>query len=227
MDLPGRIDRAICKRCGTCTEVCPSRGLRKIGHFYEIDQLLDVVLRDNMYYQTSNGGVTLSGGEPTLFGDYASQLLQELKSKRIHTTIQTCGYFEYPEFEMKLLNWLDLILFDVKMADAVLHSRFTGRPNEAILKNLSRLVRERPEDVIPRVPLIPGITTDAHNLREIARIFMEIGAMRCWLLPYNPLWFSKREALGKATANMPQSPLTVEEMAKVKGFFTGIELVEM
>ena len=63
MDLPGRIDRVICKRCGSCAEACPGRGLRKIGRFYDIDELLDIVLRDKMYYQTSNGGVTLSGGE--------------------------------------------------------------------------------------------------------------------------------------------------------------------
>lgn len=227
MDLSGRIDRAICKRCGTCAEVCPGHGLRKIGRFYDIDQLLDIVLRDKMYYQTSNGGVTLSGGEPTLFVDYASRLLRELKSNGIHTAIETSGCFEYSEFEIKLLNRLDLVLFDVKMADADLHSKFTGKRNEVILENLARLVRERPEDVIPRVPLIPGITTDAHNLREVARIFIEMGVRRCWLLPYNPLWFSKREALGKAPANMPQALLTGEEMAQIKGFFCGIELVEM
>jgi len=227
LDLPQRIDRAICRRCGTCAKVCPGGGLRKIGRFYEIDELLDVVLRDKMYYQTSNGGVTLSGGEPTLFIDYVSHLLQELKSNGIHTAMETCGYFDYSEFEANILRWIDLILFDVKLADPGLHSRYTGSRNEVVLENLSRLSRERPDDVIPRVPLIPGVTVDAHNLQEVAGIFRAIGAKRCWLLPYNPLGFSKREALGKPVANMPQAMLTREEITQIKGFFSGMELVEM
>lgn len=227
MDLPGRIDRVICKRCGTCAEVCPGRGLRQIGRFYEVDELLDIVLRDKVYYQTSNGGVTLSGGEPVLFIDYASQLLQKLKSNEIHTAIETCGFFEYSQFKTKILGWLDLVLFDVKLANAELHLKYTGKRNELILGNLVRLVQERPDDVIPRVPLIPGLTTDPNNLQQIADIFKEMRIRRCWLLPYNPLGFSKGETIGKPTVNMPVRMLTEEEMARIKGFFSWAELVEM
>lgn len=227
MDLPGRIDRVICKRCGTCAEVCPGRGLRQIGRFYEVDELLDIVLRDKVYYQTSNGGVTLSGGEPVLFIDYASQLLQKLKSNEIHTAIETCGFFEYSQFKTKILRWLDLVLFDVKLANAELHLKYTGKRNEVILENLVRLVQERPDDVIPRVPLIPGLTTAPNNLQQIADIFKEMRIRRCWLLPYNPLGFSKRETIGKPTVNMPVRMLTEEEMARIKGFFSWAELGEM
>jgi pyruvate formate lyase activating enzyme len=227
MDLPGRIDRKICQRCGTCAEVCPGHGLRQIGRFYEIDEVADIILRDSVYYQTSNGGVTLSGGEPTLFIDYASHLLQKLKSNEIHTALETCGFFEYSEFKAKMLGWIDLVLFDVKLANAELHLKYTGKRNEVILENLVRLVRERPDDVIPRVPLIPGITTDPDNLRQIADTFEEIGIRRCSLLPYNPLGLSKRETIGKPAVNMPMCLLTEEEMARIKGFFSRTELVEM
>ncbi|GFP22287.1 pyruvate formate lyase activating enzyme, partial [Candidatus Hakubella thermalkaliphila] len=108
--LPERIDRAICKRCGTCAEVCPSGGLRQIGRFYEIDELLDIVLRDNIYYRTSGGGVTLSGGEPSLYVDYTSQLLEKLKSAGIHTAMETNGFFDWSQFSAKILGLLDLIL---------------------------------------------------------------------------------------------------------------------
>jgi pyruvate formate lyase activating enzyme len=201
--------------------------LRRIGRFYEIDEVLDIVLRDRVYYQTSNGGVTLSGGEPTLFMDYASNLLREFKSSGIHTAIETGGFFEYPEFETKMLEWLDLVLFDVKLADASLHTKYTGRSNEVILQNLARLVRERPDDVIPRIPLIPDITTDPDNLRRIAEILMEMGVRHYWLLPYNPLGFSKREPIGKQPVNMPQRLLTAEEMAHIRGFFVDMDPVEM
>ena len=227
MDLPGRIDREICKRCGTCAEVCPGHGLRQIGRFYEIDELLDIVLRDKVYYQTSNGGVTLSGGEPVLFIDYASQLLQKLKSNEIHTAIETCGFFEYSQFKTRILRWCDLVLFDVKLANTEVHLKYTGKRNEVILENLVRLVGERPDDVIPRVPLIPGITTDPDNLRQIADTFKEMRIRRCWLLPYNPLGLSKRETIGKPAVNMPMRLLTEEEMAWIRGFFSCAELVEM
>jgi pyruvate formate lyase activating enzyme len=227
MDLPGRINRVMCKRCGKCAEVCPGRGLRQIGRFYEVDELLDIILRDEVYYQTSNGGVTLSGGEPVLFMDYASQILQKLKSSKIHTAIETCGFFDYSQFKIKMLGWIDLVLFDVKLAKAELHLKYTGKRNEVILENLARLVQERPDDVIPRVPLIPGITTDPDNLRQIADMFKEMRIGRCWLLPYNPLGLSKRETIGKPAVNMPMRLLTEEEMAWIRGFFACAELVDM
>ena len=227
IDLPGRIDRSICKRCGTCAEACPGRGLRKIGRFYEIDELLDIILRDKVYYQTSDGGVTLSGGEPTLHVEYASQLLQKLKSSGIHTAIETSGFFEWSQFNAKILGWLDLVLFDVKLADPELHLKYTGKRNNLILENLARLVQKRPDDVIPRVPLIPGITARPSNLQEISSMLREMGVRRCWLLPYNPLGFSKRKTIGKPMVNMPNHMLTEEEMIEFEGFFSWAELVEM
>ncbi len=127
LDLPSRIDRAICNRCGACAEACPGRGLRQIGRSYEIDELVDIILRDKVYYQSSGGGVTLSGGEPALHTDYCSQLLQRLKSNGIHTAIETSGFFKWSQFSTEILGWLDLVLFDVKLADAELHLKHTSR----------------------------------------------------------------------------------------------------
>jgi pyruvate formate lyase activating enzyme len=227
IDLPGRIDRAICGRCGTCAEVCPGRGLRQIGRFYEIDELLDIILRDKVYYQTSDGGVTLSGGEPTLHVDYVSQLLQRLKSAGIHTAIETSGFFEWPEFKTKMLGWLDLILFDVKLADPEVHLQYTGKRNGTILENLARLVQQRPGDVIPRIALVPGITARPGNLQQISSILRGMGIRRCWLLPYNPFGFSKQKTIGKPQVNMPDHMLTEGEIARLEGFFSWAELVEM
>ncbi len=227
LDLPGRIDRAICDRCGQCAEACPGRGLRQIGRFYEIDELVDIVLRDKVYYESSGGGVTLSGGEPASYADYGSQLLQRLKSHGIHTAIETSGFFEWSQFSTKMLGWLDLILFDVKLADPDLHLKHTGKGNEIILENLARLVQERPNDVVPRVPLIPGITTLPSNLQEISVILRRIGIRRCWPLPYNPLGCSKRGTIGKPKVNMPDRMLTEGEIDALEGFFSWAEPVEM
>ena len=227
IDLPGHIDRTICRRCGTCAEVCPSNGLRQIGRFYEIDEVFDIVLRDEAYYQTSDGGVTLSGGEPALHIDYVSQLLQALKYNGIHTAIETCGFFEWSQFKTKMLGCLDLVLFDVKLADPELHLKYTGKRNDLILENLARLMQERADDVIPRIPLIPGITTFPDNLQKISDILRGMGVTRCWLLPYNPLGLSKWNTIGKPTANMPDKCLTKEELRELESYFSWAELVEM
>lgn len=224
-DLPRRIDRSLCRRCGTCVDACPGRGLRRIGRHYETDTLLDILLRDSVYYQTSGGGVTLSGGEPTLSLDYAADLLRKLKSQGIHTAIETNGFFEWSRFKAEMLDYLDLILFDVKLADPGLHVRYTGRGNDVILENLARVVAERPWDVIARVPLVPGITATEDNLRAISGLLRELGVTRCRLLPYNPLGLSKRGAIGKPTAERHRRSLAEDELAWFEGLFSWAEVV--
>jgi len=227
IDVPGRIDRSLCNRCGRCAEVCPGHALRQMGRHYEVDELLEIVLRDKVYYETSGGGVTLSGGEPSLHLDYASQLLQKLKSCGVHTVIETSGFFEWSPFRTELLEYLDLVLFDIKIADPQLHSEYTGKKNDIILENLTRLVGERADAVVARVPLIPGITACSYNLQKISDILRGLGLKRCWLLPYNPLGFSKRKTIGKPMIDMPARMLSEEEITEFKGFFFWAELVGM
>jgi pyruvate formate lyase activating enzyme len=198
-----------------------------VGRSYEIAELIEILLRDHLYYQTSGGGVTLSGGEPTLYPDYVSELLQKLKVSGIRSAIETSGFFRWTEFEAKLLGWLDLILFDVKLADPGLHKRYTGQGNELILANLARLLKASPEKIKVRVPLIPGITASDENLRALSRLFGEMGIKSCWLLPYNPLGFAKLVNLGKPVVDMPKRMLSADEIKRAESFFMEMEVVEI
>lgn len=198
-----------------------------MGRYYDTAELTDIILRDRIYYQTSGGGVTLSGGEPTLCPDYASELLLRLKANGIHTAIETCGFFSWPEFGAKMLGWLDLVLFDVKLADPESHRKYTGRRNEQIIANLAHLLEASPEKLTVRVPLIPGITTDGDNLRALSRLFRDMGVKSCQLLPYNPLGFSKRVTLGKPQVSMPERMLSQEGIKEAEGFFAEMEMVEI
>jgi pyruvate formate lyase activating enzyme len=227
LDLPGRIDRTKCNRCGKCADACPGRGLRRIGRFYEINELVDIIRRDQVYYQVSGGGVTLSGGEPTLHMNYASQLLRELKTGGIHTAIETSGLFAWSTFKHRMLDWLDLVLFDLKLADPELHNRYTGQRNDVILQNMAHLARERPGDIIVRIPLIPGITAERENLQKLYAIIRNTGIKRYSLLPYNPLGLSKRITIGKPMVDLPQHTLTDDEIRQLEYIFSPLEMVEM
>ena len=136
-------------------------------------------------------------------------------------------FFDWSEFKEKLLPWLDLIMFDVKMVDSQEHQKYTGQKNDIILKNLAELVKERPEDVIPRTPLIPDITATTENLKAISKLYQGLGIKRCALLPYNPTGFSKAENIGKkASSILSRHMMRPEEERRRKEIFSWAELVE-
>ncbi len=209
-EAEARIDRSRCDACGRCAEVCPDKGLRKIGKFYEIEALVDIILRDRAFYETSGGGATLSGGEPTLWPAYTGELLRRLKLEGIHTTLQTCGYFEYTTFAEKILPWLDLIMYDLKLISSKEHRKYTGRDNQKILENFQRLLNEGIK-VIPRIPLVPGFTTSKENLKGIGGFLKQNKVKEYSLLPYNPLGLGKWEVLGKKKPLLPTTWMSKQE----------------
>jgi len=226
LDNPARIDRGRCNRCGDCAAVCPGGGLRLIGKYYPVEELMDKLLRDRPFYQVSGGGVTLSGGEPTLHMAYGALLLKSLKQQGIHTALQTNGFFDWPEFAGRLLDFVDLIMFDIKLANPTEHLKYTGRENGLILANLARLAQARPDAVLPRIPLIPGITSTEGNLREISRVLQKLRLQRCSLLPYNPTGYSKAAHIGKSISpRLSRRMLSAPEEQQCQEIFSWAELV--
>ncbi|MEW5800912.1 MAG: glycyl-radical enzyme activating protein [bacterium] len=197
LDNQSRIDRMLCSRCGRCADACPSFSLKRIGTYYSPDEILDLLLKDRIFYQTPNGGVTLAGGEPTLYMDYISILLKRLKGEGIHTAIETNGLFSGAEFRKAVLEFLDLIYFDIKLVHPDLHRHYTGRGNEQILDNLAALMHLCPEKLVPRMPLVPGITTTNEARQAMSFLFRKLGIKDYVLLPYNSLGHSKLQNLGK------------------------------
>lgn len=226
LENPARIDREKCTRCGDCVQVCPGKALRLLGRFYGIDELLEILLRDRMFYTVSGGGVTLSGGEPTLYLDYGAEILGRLKDLGIHTALQTNGCFLWEEFRQKLLPQVDLVMMDLKLADGKKHREYTGQDNSLIFANLRNLLEENPQRVFLRIPLIPGFTATLENLQALSQLLQELGVKRCSLLPYNPTWFHKAESIGKhVDARISTHFLTSEELAACRKIFAWAELV--
>jgi pyruvate formate lyase activating enzyme len=227
VDTVARIDRTRCTGCGQCAAGCPAKALELVGREYEVGELIDILLRDRRFYETSDGGVTLSGGEATRQMECCGDLLERLKREGIHTAIETSGFFAWQAFKNICLPHLDLILVDLKIADPVRHLQVVGVDNGLILANLKQLLAGHAERVIVRIPLIPGYTADRQNLMRIGALLREYRAPRCSLLPYHPMGQGKAETVGRtADASLPQVPMDTETLARCRQFFDGIEIVD-
>lgn len=182
-----------------------------VGFYITLEELLYRVQQDIPIFTSSGGGVTLSGGEPSRQMDFAHHFLVALKKQHIHTAIETCGLFKYQSFAKKLLPWLDLIYFDLKLFDDFQSRRYTGRSNQPILDNFTRLINEAEIPIIPRIPLIPGITDSQENLSSWAEFLYKLGVSDCTLMPYNPLWQDKLQRLGLCSRYQRDTFMTADE----------------
>lgn len=213
--LAGRIHRQACTKCGKCADSCPGSGLQRIGTDYSIERLAEILFRDIPFYRHSNGGVTLSGGECTLYPEFVGALLKRLKMKNIHITLQTSGYFSYKAVADKILPYTDLLFFDMKIADPLKHYQITGKSNLRIIANLQRLLRETDVKVHPRIPIIPATTATRENLFELIKILIDAGAEEVSLLSYNPLGFELYEKIGKTIPALPLNFMPPDEEEKI------------
>ncbi|MGE5423672.1 MAG: radical SAM protein, partial [Ignavibacteriales bacterium] len=173
--------------------------LSRVGKEMTTDELTEIILRDKPFFDVSGGGVTLSGGEPTMYMNYTSELMQKLKARGIHTLLETCGQFRFDNFERLVLPYIDMIYYDIKIMDPDLHRLYCGVGNELIQDNFLRLKRLSENggfSIIPRTPLIPNITDTEPNLNAIACFLQQLGVRKAQLLLYNPLWYEKNQKLG-------------------------------
>lgn len=192
----GRIvyDRSRCGACMQCVPECYYGARKPSGTERDAEDVVREVLRDKAFFLASGGGVTLSGGEPLMQAAFAEEILRGCKAEGLHTAIETAGNVPWSAFE-RVLPWTDLFLFDIKLADAEKHRRWTGSDNRRILDNFRRLCGSGKE-VIVRVPLIPGVNDGAEfdAIVELAR--GDVGELH--ILPYHDLGRSKYEQLGIA-----------------------------
>jgi pyruvate formate lyase activating enzyme len=193
-------------------DVCPAAALKRIGGYYSVEELMALLLRDRAFYRHSGGGVSLSGGECTMFPSYLRSLLEELKAHGIHVVLETGGYFNFNTFRTMILPYLDLIYFDIKFADPEAHHKYCGISNRRILDNFRLLMQMSSIPVHPRIPLIPGITSTQENISAIADFLRHEGATQCSLLRYNPMGLDKYEVIGKEAPDLPRGFMEVTEV---------------
>jgi pyruvate formate lyase activating enzyme len=195
LEKKSTIDRDKCIGCGECVGVCPNEARKLMGRSMTVDKVMQEVVKDSKFYEDSGGGVTLSGGEPTAQPQFALAVLRNCKEAGLHTTLETCGYVSWQTMD-KLLEYTDLVLYDVKCLDAKKHYAATGRSNAIILQNIKRIAGYKPIRV--RVPMIPGFNDSSHEVRAIANfVKKELGSIEIELLSYNKLGESKCNLLDR------------------------------
>ncbi|MFI5340352.1 MAG: glycyl-radical enzyme activating protein [Candidatus Methylomirabilales bacterium] len=207
-------ERSVCQTCGRCVEVCPADARALRGRLASVEEVLREVERDQIFYRTSGGGVTISGGEPLLQAAFVAELLKACRRHGIDTAIETCGHAPWEDFALVLAH-TDTVLFDIKHVDTIAHRRFTAVGNELILANLRRAVRSG-AGVVLRLPLVPGYNADADTVRAIAALARELGIAELHLLPYHRLGESKYQALGRRSLLQGLTPPSAEEIQGLK-----------
>ncbi len=211
-----RIDRKLCTNCDLCADSCPSKALNMYGKSMSVNEVLDTVEQDSIFYSRSGGGMTLSGGEPLLQADFATELLKEAKRRRINTTIETCGYADWEKVE-QVCQYVDNILFDIKSMDSSKHKEFTGVPNEKILDNFQRLCNRFPNTPITvRTPVIPGFNDTEQDIVAILNFIKGIPQVRYELLGYHRLGEPKYIYLGKDYLLSGVKPMAEDRLAVLK-----------
>ena len=191
------INRIECDKCGKCVEICPSGALTLAGRYMTVEEVLQEVKKDTLFYRKSGGGITLSGGEPGSQPDFSEAILKSAYSMGIHTAIETCGYYS-EEILKRLVKWTDIFLYDIKHIDDLKHIHGTGVSNKLILNNFRKLI-ESGASVIVRIPIIPEFNATKEDMRLIGQFLLEVnGFKEIHLLPYHRLGNSKVTSLGKA-----------------------------
>ncbi len=178
-----------CASFDRCIHSCPNGCISVAGIDYSADKLAEKLLKSKDFLDKTNGGITISGGEPLMQADFVMELADKLKS--IHLAIQTSGYSDNETYK-KVIDKFDFIMQDIKLARDEEHTKYTGVSNKRILENIEYL-KKSSKDFVFRVPLIPDITDTDENLRLISEI---TGSFPVELLSYNEMAGAKYEMLG-------------------------------
>lgn len=215
------MDRSIdCLGCGNCVESCMSAALKVAGQQQTISELLEYVAEDRAFYDQSGGGVTLGGGEVTAQPEAAANLLMACRQEGINTAIETCGYTK-KETILKIAEFTDLFLFDMKHIDPDRHFELTGVRNEMILENLQELLHRR-YNVKIRMPMLKGINDSEEEIRGVIKFLMPYKDYKNFkgidLLPYHKLGVNKYTQLGMEYPIQGDPSLSEEDLDRIEGW---------
>lgn len=216
------IHRKNCNLCGKCAQKCPTEALTIVGKKIDVTEVMKEIDKDLAFYDESEGGITVSGGEPLLQIDFLNALLNECKKRNIHTAVDTSGYASRTAFE-KIRGKVDLFLYDLKIMNDEKHRKYTGVSNKQILENFKRLA-DSGSDLFVRFAIVPEINDNEDNVTKTAEFISSHGMKRIWLLPYHRAGIEKYKSLSRGYKLKTTRTLSDQKLNLIKEQFEGFGL---
>lgn len=190
-----KIDRKLCKVKGDCVSNCPAGAMQFTAKEMTTEEVVAEIEKDRIFYETSDGGVTLSGGEPLFQPDFSASIFKECRKRGIHTAVETCLFGPSCVLD-KFIEDIDLFIVDLKILDQEKHFKFTGHENKLILDNFKILALTGKEMRV-RIPLVKNITDNPENINAITGFVHSVNTeIPIEKIKYNPLARNNYERLG-------------------------------
>ena len=202
---------SLCRRCFECVEYCPAKAITKIAEEFTPEALAKEILKDKEYFDISGGGVTVSGGEATHHAEFTKEFFRIMKTEGVSTALDTSGFCSQVVVN-EILEYTDVVLYDLKVIDSALHKKWTGVDNGIILENVKNIKGKR---LCIRTPIIPTFTADENVIRDISDFIKEniANEVERWeLCAFNNSCISKYEKLNK-TWELKDTPLITSDIA--------------
>lgn len=214
------LNRTLCKACGNCVDECTMNARELVGKYYTVDELVKEAEKDQMFYEESGGGITLSGGEVMVQDmDYIEEFCRKLHRKGYSIDIDTCGFAPYENFA-RILPYVDTFLYDIKLMDKKEHETYIGTNNRLILDNLIAL-NQAGAKINIRIPLVRGVNASEEFIRQTIDFLREnqIRTLGINLLPYHNTGKSKYENLDRSYADEQLKVPPQEQLEHFKQMF--------
>lgn len=210
-------DRTRCVSCGTCIDFCIHNAREIAGQAYTINQLLTEIEKDRPFYEQSGGGVTFSGGEALSQIQPVEELAKACRTRDISVAVDTCGQVPFDHLT-RVLPYVDIFLYDLKLIDPVLHEKYTGQDNRLILANLKQLAA-RDVRIFLRLPLIDGINTGDEQINGVINFIRDMNIEQINLLPYHNTGLAKYARLNRSDQSHDLAAPSGERLAEIKALF--------
>ena len=216
------LDRGACSLCGKCFSACPTDALGIFGRWYTVEEMFDIIVKDKPFYDASGGGLTIGGGEASLYPEFCLGLIERCREAGISAAIDTCG-FTVSEAGFEALAAADFLLFDIKGMDETAHIRNTGVSNRPIHENLRRLDALGQQFII-RYPAIPGYNDSDEELRNAARFLRDIkGVRRVDVIPVHRYGENKYRQLDMPY-DLSADPIPDDRQEEIRSIFASCGL---
>ena len=217
--LDGRLvnDLSKCDLCGSCTDFCARNAREIAGEELTAAEIMKEIEKDRVFYEHSKGGVTFSGGEVMCQPEALAELARACRERGIHVAVDTCGHAPFSSFE-KVMEYVDVFLYDIKLMDGELHRKYTGKDSALILDNLMKLDRSG-ANINLRLPIIGGINDDDGNIEKVLEFIKMTSIREINLLPYHDIARSKYLRLGREYDCSIMTVPTGERMDELKSRF--------